>query len=53
MKAWSKAFRFTYETTDAAGNDLEIAAYGLGLEGELGWQFIREDWRVAVYAGAV
>ena len=52
-KVWSKAYRFTYNTAVAPGAEVEIAAHGLGLEGERGWQVIEPEWRFAFYVGAV
>lgn len=53
LRAWNKAFRFSYKTDLPTANDVTINALGLSVEGEVGWQYAGEHGRVALYGGIV
>jgi len=54
LRAWNKAYRFTYET-DLSRNarNTEISVLGLSVEGEVGWQIANDLGRIALYDGLV
>lgn len=53
LRAWSKAFRFTYDTSVAPGTSAEITVNGLGLEGETGWYVKGQNWNALGLIGIV
>ena len=53
VRALSKAFQFTYDTTTIKGNKAKITARGLGLEGETGWYLRGQNWDVLGLIGIV
>lgn len=53
VRGWSKAFRFTYNTSLPGIPSAQISALGMSLEAEAGWQYAKGPLRVAAFAGLV
>ena len=53
LRGWSKAYKFSYDTSLPTANNITISALGLGLEAEAGWQFSFDQARIALYGGLV
>ena len=53
LRAWNKAFRFSYETSLQRTMNVPISALGLSIEAEVGWQYVHSKGRYGLYGGLV
>ena len=53
LRAWNKAFRFSYETSMQRVMNVPIAAIGMSIEAEVGWQHLYPNGRVGIFGGVV